>query len=204
MDAHGVVLGQPDRLVPRIGPQQDERAGHVVGAERTGAQVDAPLREATEVFPVRGTVFVATGVVVGVGVGDREQCHGDDILFCVGTFETVRRVGCRVGRPAAPGVQFFFPVATLAPALRRFLRRIFPDADFGTVSMNSTWRTFLCGATRSATYAITSSAVICAPCCLTTNALGTSSPSSSSTPITAASAICGWVSSSASSSAGAT
>ena len=32
----------------------------------------------------------------------------------------------------------------------RSLRRILPAADFGTASMNSTSRTFLCGATRSA------------------------------------------------------
>ena len=78
-----------------------------------------------------------------------------------------------------------------------------PTRTRGTWSMNSTRRTFLCGATRSATHAMRSSAS--RPSSRrTTNALGTSSPSSSRTPITAASCTSGCVSSSASSSAGGT
>ena len=58
--------------------------------------------------------------------------------------------------------------------------------------MNSTWRTFLYGATRPATNAITSSALNSDEGCLTTKAFGTSSPDSlSCTPITAASAMLG-------------
>ena len=53
-------------------------------------------------------------------------------------------------------------------------RRIFPDADFGISSMNSTTRTFLCGATLAATNDMTSSSVRSAPePCFTTNAFGT-------------------------------
>src|SRR5699024_3307371 len=44
----------------------------------------------------------------------------------------------------------------------RSLRRIFPVADFGTASTNSTMRTFLYGATRSATHAFSSSGSISA------------------------------------------
>jgi hypothetical protein len=47
---------------------------------------------------------------------------------------------------AGPGSQF-----DAASRARRSLRRILPDADFGIWSMNSTTRTFLCGAMRSAT-----------------------------------------------------
>src|ERR1700675_2864860 len=69
-------------------------------------------------------------------------------------------------------------------------------------STTSTRRIFLCGATRAATNSMISSGL--AGSFNTTNAFGTSSPSSSSTPITATSAMLGWESSSASSSAGAT
>ena len=92
----------------------------------------------------------------------------------------------------------------VASRARRSLRRIFPAADFGIASTNSTARTFLYGATRSATNAATSAAVRSAPGRGTTKALGTSSPSASRTPMTAASAIRSWASSTASSSAGAT
>ena len=70
-------------------------------------------------------------------------------------------------------------------------RRILPLADFGTASMNSTRRTRLYGAVRSATKARTSSSVAVLPGARTTNAFGTSSPRSSYTPITAASATSG-------------
>jgi hypothetical protein len=83
------------------------------------------------------------------------------------------------------------------------LRRILPAADLGIAAMNSTCRTFLYGATCAATNSITSSALSAASA-VTTNAFGISSPSASVTPITAASAMAGWVSSRASSSAGGT
>jgi hypothetical protein len=87
----------------------------------------------------------------------------------------------------------------------RSLRRIFPAADFGTASMNSTKRTFLCGATLVTMYSMTASSERSEPGARTTKALGSSSPLSlSGTPMTAASAISGCPSSTASSSAGAT
>lgn len=45
------------------------------------------------------------------------------------------------------------------PASFNSRRRILPDTDFGISSTNSTWRTFLKGATSAATNAISSSAV---------------------------------------------
>ena len=59
----------------------------------------------------------------------------------------------------------------------RTRRRILPEGDFGIWSTNSTRRTFLYGATRAATNAISSSAV--ASPLSTTNAFGTSPASSS-------------------------
>jgi hypothetical protein len=80
-----------------------------------------------------------------------------------------------------------------------------PAADFGTASMNSTMRIFLCGATLPAMYSMTPSWVSVEPGARTTKAFGSSSPlASSGTPMTAASAISGWPISTASSSAGAT
>src|SRR5256886_9321899 len=81
-------------------------------------------------------------------------------------------------------------------------RRILPDGDLGIASITSITRTFLYGATCSATYAI-SAAGVASPF-RTTNAFGTSPHSSSGMGITAASATAGCVHSSASSSAGAT
>src|SRR5690606_18101056 len=90
-------------------------------------------------------------------------------------------------------------------AARSSRRRIFPEAARGTASRKVTCRTRLEGATRSATYIMTSpSDRPGADGWRTTWACGTSLPSSLQTPVTAASAIPGWVSSSASSSAGAT
>ncbi len=68
-------------------------------------------------------------------------------------------------------------------------RRILPEGDFGIWSTNSSRRTFLYGATRSATNAISSSAV--ASPRSTTNAFGTSPASSSGEGMTAASATAG-------------
>ena len=73
-------------------------------------------------------------------------------------------------------------------------RKIFPDGDLGISVTNSTRRTFSCGATRSATYEISSRATapVSAPGCLsTTTAVGMSPDSSSGRPITAASATAG-------------
>src|SRR5207248_4821067 len=61
-------------------------------------------------------------------------------------------------------------------------RRILPVADLGIWSMNSTSRTRLCGATRSATQLMSASAVVAGPAAAglsTTYALGTSPASSS-------------------------
>src|SRR5215472_4064843 len=86
----------------------------------------------------------------------------------------------------------------------RTRRRILPDGDFGISVTNSTSRTRLYGATRSVTNAISSSAVAAAFACTTTNAFGISPASASGFGTTATSATAGWVSSTASSSAGAT
>ena len=63
-----------------------------------------------------------------------------------------------VGVSPVQGVVWTGPgsgVAVVSRA-RSSLRRILPDADFGIASTNSTARTFLYGATRSATNAVTS------------------------------------------------
>ena len=90
-----------------------------------------------------------TGGRVGGDVADGEdsELHLDSHLFEDSTSPTDGRT--RIF-PQPSGVGY---------RTRRSLRRILPAADFGIASMNSTARTFLCGATRSATNAITSSAV---------------------------------------------
>ena len=104
---------------------------------------------------------------------------------------------------AAKRTALRYPFA--ASRARRSLRRIFPLADFGISSMNSTTRTFLCGrdALGDERHHVVGGE-LGAEAWVTTNALGTSSPSSSRTPMTATSAILSWVSSRASSSAGGT
>ena len=76
--------------------------------------------------------------------------------------------------------------------------------DFGMESTNSTNLTFFCGATCSATNAITSSSLIFDPSFLTTNAFGNSPASKSSIPTTAASTISSFFNRTASNSAGGT
>src|SRR6266540_5640074 len=82
-------------------------------------------------------------------------------------------------------------------AAARIRRSIFPEADFGICAINSILRILLCGATRSATNSIISSAVA-APF-NTTKAFGTSPDEEAGEGMTAASATRGCVNSTASS-----
>ncbi len=119
------------------------------------------------------------------------------------SISTGSHAGCRLARdpsvPPAPswtpslaGVSYASPGRSRgAPAPRRSRHlRIFPDGDFGISCTSSTARMRLCGATCSATNAV-SAAPSKSSLAGTTNAFGNSPPSSSGTPITAQSVTLG-------------
>ena len=95
------------------------------------------------------------------------------------TLTTARRRGCRA-RPYALAAR------SRSASTRR---RILPDGDFGMASITSSSRIRLCGATRDATYSMSSSGATAPDS--TTKPLGASLARSSGTPMTQASATAG-------------
>src|SRR5256885_1999189 len=145
------------------------------------------------------------GVGAAAGAGTGPGGRGNHREARAGTEEGGSHMGGRGRNKAVELRGGRFEGKLTAAARSRCLsnrRRILPDGDLGMASITSITRTFLYGATCSATYAISAAGDV-SPF-RTTNAFGTSPHSSSGMGITAASATAGCVHSSASSSAGAT